>query len=78
MKRVHRTWITGTACLLAVLVLAAGCYRPVTAPVTPTAAGEEGEAVPSDEDVVATAKAEATRAAETATAQAAIQIEELM
>jgi LysM repeat protein len=42
----------------------------VTASVTPTSAGDEGEPVPSDESVVATAKAEATSAAGTATAQA--------
>jgi LysM repeat protein len=72
MKRVHRAWITGTIGLLIVLVLAAGCYRPVTTPAAaPTAASVEETSIPSDEEVIATAKAEATRAAQTAVAQAA-------
>ena len=66
MRRIRRTWFPGTVGLLMVLVLAAGCYRPMTTDVPPTPAAEEEQGTPSADDVIATSRAEATRAEETA------------
>jgi LysM repeat protein len=66
------TRFPGTVALLIVIVLAAGCYRPITTDIPPTPGAEEEEdSTPSTEDVIATSRAEATRAAETAGDQAA-------
>lgn len=70
MKRSHGARIPGTIGLVAILILLlAGCYRPVVTPDQPTATAEEDTSAPSDEDVVATAHAEATRGAQTMVAQ---------
>ena len=75
MRRIHRSRVLGLVGLIVILVLLAGCYREVIEDVAPTPGAEEEQAgpsdaqgTPSDEDVIATALAEATFAA---TAQAA-------
>jgi len=63
MKRTRSSLFLSTLGLSLVLVLMAGCYRPAAPDVTPTPA-EGAEVAPSDEEIVATAAAGATQAAE--------------
>ena len=64
MKSTRNATIITLLSLATILVLVSGCYREVVPDVTAVPEGEEG--APSSEDQVATAIAEATRAAETA------------
>ncbi|MDY6876248.1 MAG: LysM peptidoglycan-binding domain-containing protein [Chloroflexota bacterium] len=63
MKRIQRTLFLGTVSLLVVLSLLTGCYRPAAPDVTETPGGD-AEAVVSEDEILATAAAEATRAAQ--------------
>jgi len=64
-KRIRCPSILGTMCLLIVLSLMTGCYRPAAPEVTATPAGEAEEALP-EEELMTTAAAESTRVAEMA------------
>jgi LysM repeat protein len=68
MNRVHRVWMPVALGMSIVLIVTAGCYRPVMTPAEPTVAAEQDASDLSDEDVVATAGAEATQGALTAVA----------
>ena len=63
MKGKRILWFLSTIGLLVMLVLLTGCYRPASPDITPTPL-EGAEVAPSDEDIAATAVAEATRAAQ--------------
>jgi LysM repeat protein len=63
MRRIRRSWFLVTVCLIIVLVLSAGCFREVTEDLAPTPGAEGEQGTPSDEEVIATALAEATFAA---------------
>lgn len=65
MKKPRRALFLGGIGILTVLGLMAGCYRPAAPDVTPTSPVSV-EATPSEEDQMATADANATRAAEVA------------
>ena len=68
MKK-NRSAFLGILGLLIVLVLAAGCYRPAAPDVTGTPAGDAEASPPGTPDVEATARANATEAAQTTAAQ---------
>lgn len=63
MKKIRRALFLGTVGLLIVLGLLTGCYRPAAPDVTETPEGG-AEAALSDEEMLATAVAESTRAAQ--------------
>lgn len=65
MKKTQPLLLLGTINLLIMLGLMAGCYRPAAPDVTPTPAGRT-EAVLSEEEMIATAVANATLAAQMA------------
>jgi LysM repeat protein len=65
-KRIRYPSLVGTVCLLIVLSLMTGCYRPAAPDVTAIPA----EVTPSEEDIAATAAAESTRVAQEETAAA--------
>jgi len=65
MKKPRRALFLGGIGILTVLGLMAGCYRPAAPDVTPTSPVSV-EATPSEEEMMATADAESTRAAEVA------------
>ena len=71
MRRKRCSWFPGTVALLMIIILSAGCYRPITTEVPPTPGAEGDQGTPSAEDVIATSRAEATRAVETAAVQTA-------
>jgi len=68
MKK-NRSAFLSTLGLLVILVLAAGCYRPAAPDVTGTPAGDAEASPPGTPDVEATARANATEAAQTTAAQ---------
>ena len=68
MKK-NRSAFLGILGLLIILVLAAGCYRPAAPDVTGTPAGDAEASPPGTPDVEATARANATEAAQTTAAQ---------
>lgn len=69
MKKIRSAFL-GILGLLVILVLAAGCYRPAAPDVTGTPAGGAEASPPGTPDVEATARANATEAAQTTAAQA--------
>ncbi len=69
MKKIRPVFV---ALLIAsvILILATGCFRPAAPDVTPTASGGADAATPEESELEATAIANATRAAQTAEAEA--------
>ena len=67
-EKTRPSWPLGVICLLIVLGLLAGCYRPAAPDVTPTP-GAGAEAAPPEEgapDIIGTAQAESARATQMA------------
>ncbi len=70
MKKIRHVFL-GILGLSVVLILATGCFRPAAPDVTPTSSGGAEAATPDESDMEATARANATQAAEAAVTQTA-------